>query len=247
MKREAMLRGGISAALFLALWASMANSKRDAMDGPVTALAILMLAHSVLVGLYFLPFLQGHLPTRFRILPCLDPSHFSLESDHEASVRLGALRVSQRSRETANLAKLNTRKVEAMKAAGLLRAPSNASSLHRGESLGERQASSHATGAPDGAGHHVRRQGSTGQQSGPITGAGGGETSPRAVLGSSGYSGSLRAEHTRLGLGHCPSVDEDARLPLLSGWGLWVRLVRNRRIADPVCAVSQSTKCIKGF
>lgn len=229
MKREFLSRAASSSALFLVIWSCMANSVMDDLTKPIMVLCAVMMLHSCAVGLYFVPFIQGRLPMRYRIIPTLDPVNFALPSNNDAAARLGALRVSSTSRQSAHLAKLNVRKVEAMKAAGLLRQASNP--VSRADSLEQ------SLGAAS-----IRRQGSNAVDGGSSGMAGAAAYSAQNLM----MGSNQRMLHQRLGFGHSASREEERAGPT-NGYSVWTSVVKTRRVVDPVCAVRDlETRVITG-
>lgn len=262
MKRELFNRMAISVALLLAIWATLANSIYDPLTMTITVGSLFMLAYSCLVAIYFFPPLNTILPPRYRILSVLAPQDCVLEE--EENVMMGSLAKggifagagSGHSGKLAaglhtgkgsshhgsvsgggNLSKLNARKLEAIRAAGLSNAQLNRHHHHhyvpprRSESGGAgvgNESSATAAGSGDGP---EQRPSLHGQRSSLDPSV----SNLDATTTTSVTSASSQHKFGAIGLGESIGPDRSfvGRLVFVP----WMFIIRHRRVFDPVVAV----------
>lgn len=244
MKRELAHRCAVTITLLLALWASLANNVYDPLTATISAGCLLMLARELLTALYFFHPINDRLPLRYRILAVLAPrdcapEEGAAEDEPEKEMFASTMSILKGSASASassyrrsgsgasggkggHLAKLNARKLEAIRAAGLSTA--ELERQHRTRDLyGTRRRTE--SGADGGAAPDTHRRPSLG---GP----------QRSSIDSSlAMEGSLSGEASA-----AASVVEGGQGPDRSwlGWLVlvpWTAVVRHRRLLDPVVAV----------
>lgn len=225
MKRELVHRLLLTFALLLALWASLANSVYDALGATITAGCLLMLAGAVLTALYFFGPINDRLPARYRIVAVLAPQNCALEGELKETFAstMGILKHPSTALYTRSgsgagggkrhLARLNARKLEAIRAAGL-----STAQLERPHIYGARRRSesdSMAGGGPSAS----QRPSLAGPE--------------RSSLDSSVVMDSSLSNDVSAVAGQAPDKSWLGQLVLVP----WTALVRHRRLLDAVMAV----------
>ena len=233
MKREVFNRLAICFFLLLTIWAALANSVYDPITVTITTASLGMLVYCLLLALYFFPPINTRLPSRYRIISVLAPKDCFLEE--EGGGMSGMYHASSKSLTTGgaggssgfvlkgggagggkdkNLSKLNARKLEAIKAAGLSTDQLNSRLRRRTDSGGE-------GGDPAGP---TRRPSLNGQRS-SLDSSFSRQPSGEGGMDTSLYGGSVE--------GQGPDASWLGRFLLVP----WTWVVRKRRLADPICAV----------
>ena len=244
MKRELLNRLAISAALLLAVWASLANTVHDPLTVSITVGSLIMLVYYLMCAIYFIPYVHNYLKPRYRIIPVLEPIYAENAQAEEANKHLGATAgLNHMSRYKGNLSKLNARKMEAIKAAGLSNDQLNAARrVKRGDSNTTSAIGGTNTGTSGGNHYHrsVMKMMSGGEQQQQQQPAPGGAGSmPRLRRSESWMEASIMGASRGAAEASNSFIEEQDRT--WSGqffFQPWVLAIRYRRLIDAVFLVS---------